>query len=181
MSRIRYSIGIDLGKGGAIVIIDQVTSEIGKITMPLIKGTKELDVAEIINILKIFDPKESFVAFEDVRAIFGAQAGATFTFGFVAGATEAAVISLGFQFRKINPKVWQKLAFLGIPEVRKPNKVDKNGKEIKGKVDTKAMALHASKRLFPNFDGRATERSRIAHDGIIDALLIAWYVTQTYK
>lgn len=178
---IRYNIGIDLGKGGAIVVIDNKTNEIEKVIMPLIKGTKELDVAEIINILKIFDPKESFVSFEDVRAIFGAMAGATFTFGFVAGATEAAVISLGFQFRKVNPKVWQKLAFAGVPEIRKPDTKDKNGKVIKGRVDTKAMALLASKRLFPDFDGRATERSRNAHDGIIDALLIAWYITQTYK
>jgi|LakMenEpi03Aug12_release.lakeMendotaPanAssembly.Ray.scaffolds.fasta_scaffold951196_1 hypothetical protein len=175
----RYSIGIDIGKSGAIIIHDLEDNTIDKFVMPTIG--KELDVHGIHSILKCFEGEDCMVAFEDVRAIFGSSAGATFTFGFVAGCTEALVISLGLPYRKVNPKVWQKQAFAGVPELRKPSKINKLGKEVRGGIDTKAMALIASKRLFPNFDARPTERSKNAHDGIVDALLISWWICQNYK
>jgi hypothetical protein len=40
-------------------------------------------------------------------------------------------------------------------------------------TETKAMSLLAAKRLFPNEDLRATERCAKAHDGKVDALLLA--------
>jgi len=174
-----YSIGIDIGKAGAIVIQEISTGKILKTTMPIIG--KELDTHALVEILKPFKDTDCMVAFEDLRALFGASAGATFSFGFVAGATEAIVVSLGLPYRKVNAKVWQKQAFMGVPEIRKPDTKDKNGKIRKGSIDTKAMALIASKRLYPNEDTRPTERSKNPHDGIVDALLISWWIIQNYK
>lgn len=175
----RYSIGIDLGKNGAVVIHDLETGKIEKFVMPVV--AKQLDLHTLYELLSAFKGQDVMVAMEDLRAIFGSSATATFTFGFVCGATEALIVSLGLPYRKVNAKVWQKEAFAGVPEVRKPGKVDKNGKKRKGAIDTKAMALLASKRLFPDFDTTPTERSVKPHDGIVDALLISWWVTQNYK
>jgi hypothetical protein len=175
----RYFVGIDIGKNGGICIQDVETGEIIKSVMPIIG--KEFDIHSFVAILKPFKDTDCMVAFEDLRAIHSASAGATFTFGHIAGATEAAVISLGLPYRKVNAKVWQKQAFAGIPEIRKPDVTDKNGKIKKGAIDTKAMALIASKRLYPNVDTRPTERSKNPHDGIVDALLINWWVIQNYK
>jgi len=174
----RYAIGIDIGKSGAIVIQDLRTKEIEKFIMPVVG--KQLDIHKLHEMLNVFKGEDCMVAFEDLRAIYGSSAGATFTFGFVAGVTEALVISLGLPYRKVNAKVWQKQAFAGIPEIRKPSTTNKNGKLVIGRIDTKPMALIASKRLFPKVDCRPTERCKNAHDGIVDALLISWWITQNY-
>lgn len=175
----RYAIGCDIGKSGAIVIQDLENGNIVKQVMPIVG--KDVDVHELISILEAFKDTDCMVIIEDVRAIFGAAASSTFTFGFVAGVTEAALIALKLPYRRVNPKIWQKLAFAGVKEIRKPSTKNKLGKEIKGKVDTKAMALIAAKRLYPNVDLRPTERSKNPHDGIVDALLMSWYCKQTYK
>lgn len=175
----KFACSVDIGKNGAIVIQDLETGTIVKQVMPII-GT-DVDVQELINILEALKGTDCMVIIEDVRAIFGAAASSTFTFGFVAGVTEAALIALKLPYRKVNPKVWQKLAFMGVKEIRKPSTKNKLGKEIKGKIDTKAMALVAAKRLYPNVDLRPTERSKNPHDGIVDALLMSWYCKQVYK
>lgn len=48
-------------------------------------------------------------------------------------------------------------------------------KKQKVKVDTKATSLLAAKRLFPNETFLATARSKVPHDGIVDAVLIGEY------
>ena len=41
------------------------------------------------------------------------------------------------------------------------------------KVDTKATSLTAAKRLWPGDGFLASPKSKVAHDGIVDAMLIA--------
>lgn len=174
----KYYIGIDIGKSGAIVIQDQDGRIVDKQTMPKI-GT-ELDIHALNDILLSYPKEDMICAFEDLHAIFGSSAGSTFSFGHICGVTEALVIANHIPFIKVQAKVWQKEAFQGIPEIRKPSKINKNGTEVKGRLDTKAMAEIASKRLFPSVDTRATERSKKVHDGIIDALLISWWIRKNY-
>ena len=50
----------------------------------------------------------------------------------------------------------------------------------KTKVDTKAMALMAAKRLFPKVNLIMTERSTTPHDGLVDALLMAEYARRKF-
>lgn len=59
----------------------------------------------------------------------------------------------------VPPQTWQKIMWLGTDS----------------KLDAKPRSLQAAKRLFPSTELRASERCRIAHDGIVDALLIAEY------
>jgi len=175
----RYAIGIDLGKNGAIVIRDLEKNDIQTMVMPLVGN--QFDMHLMSDILDEFAGEDAMVGIEDLRAIYGASASATFTFGFICGATEALIAAHKIPYRKINAKVWQREAFKGIPEIRKPSKIDKNGKKRKGPIDTKAMAEIAAKRLFPNVDLRKSPRAKKNHDGIIDALLISWYIEQNYK
>ena len=37
------------------------------------------------------------------------------------------------------------------------------------------------KRLYPNTELRATQKSKKEHEGIVDALLISWWLIQNYR
>jgi len=163
-----YYIGIDPGKSGAIVIIDLVKNTIWKYAMPLI--SKELDCERINDILFNYKDKNCHVVIEKVHALFGSGASATFDFGYTCGALKALLIANGLPFTMVQPKEWQKEVWQGISELRKPGKEGK-----KGSIDTKGMALLAVKQLFPKEGLTGTERSKKAHDGIVDALLMAEY------
>lgn len=161
-------IGIDPGKNGAVVCIkdDKI---IKKFVMPNIGN--EFDIHEfnilIENIILTHNIIHVFI--ERVHAIFGSSAKATFIFGKICGIIEGIIVSHKLKYTLIEPKIWQKIMFQGIPEIRK------SSKKIKGKLDTKKMAEIAAKRLFPNENFKRTEKSKNNHDGIIDALLIAEY------
>ena len=51
----------------------------------------------------------------------------------------------------------------------------------KSKTDTKATSLLACNRLFPNANLLRTERSKKAHEGLVDAYLIAYYGQHWFK
>jgi len=171
-----YYIGIDPGKNGAIVCLKNGEIVLKEV-IPLI-GT-ELDICKLCQIIGSYRLPETHIFIEDVHAIFGSAAGATFSFGFVCGAIQAVVIAMQIPFILVQPKVWQKVAYQGIPEIRKPSILIKKGKRagqsMQGKRDCKKMSELAVKRLFPNVDLRANERCKISHNGIVDALLIAYY------
>jgi hypothetical protein len=169
-------IGIDVGKNGAMVMIDEKGEVTEIYTMPLF-GKDYYDWIEIANILS--DEKDEHVFIENVHAIYGASAGSTFTFGGGFHGIIAVVSTLQKPYTLVQPKEWQKVAYQGIHEIRKPpiriTKGKNIGKMKKGPKDTKAMSLVAAKRLFPNVDLRASERCKKPHEGIVDALLIAEY------
>ena len=175
-------IGIDPGKTGAIAAIGNTSVE--KYTTPLVGKEFDLSAFEVLLLQYKGDPNVH-VCIEDVHAVFGSAAGATFSFGFVCGAIQGIVSALRIPFTLVQPKMWQKEMYQGIPEIRKPDIKIKKGKRVgqsmKGKRDTKAMSLLAAKRLFPNVDLRASERCRIPHDGIVDALLLAEYCRRKFK
>lgn len=178
-------IGIDPGKTGAIVAIQPGTPQkIQKWVIPTV-GT-ELDIREMVEILFSYVSTTAHIYVEDVHAIFGSAAGATFTFGFVCGVIQGIVAASGLSYTLVQPKVWQKEIYQGIPEIRKPSVKIKKGKRIgqmmKGAKDTKKMSLLAAKRLFPDVDLKRTPRCDNPHDGIVDALLIAEYgLRRTYN
>ena len=169
-------IGIDPGKKGAIVELSDQTI-LTSYTMPLIGN--QLDIQKLYEILCHFRLKANHIFIEDVHALFGVAAKATWNFGFVCGAIQACVVASGIPFTLVQPKVWQKEVYRGIPEMRKPSYIIKQGKRRgqsqKGPIDTKKMSELAAKRLFPATDLRKNENCEISHDGIVDALLIAEY------
>lgn len=175
----RYFIGIDPGKEGALVVFSGVN--VIKYVMPTIGP--ELDCHELSRILKKYAEQDSFVCLEQVHAIRGSAAGATFTFGGVYYACRMGLCAFNIPFTLVQPKIWQKVMYQGIPEIRKPPILIKKGKRagqtMPGRLDTKKMSLIAANRLFPTVDLRKNEKCRVAHDGIVDALLIAEYCRKT--
>lgn len=168
--------GIDPGKQGAVVAIDE-DGRITKHVMPVIG--KVLDLHAIKKIMCEFSKDDCHVYIEDVHAMFGSSAGSTFQFGFCCAAVQMACVAFDIPMTLVQPKKWQALMYVGVPEIRKPSIKIKTGKRagqmMKGKKDTKKMSLVAVNRLYPGLELRRNDRCKIPHDGIVDALLIASY------
>lgn len=156
--------GIDVGKQGGFAKLYE-DGELQLFTMPMIG--KEYDVQEVINILMPQFGKEKIthVVIENVHAIQG-RAGATsnFQFGLGKGLLIGIVAAMSHRYTLVNPKQWQKVAWEGVTK----------------QSDNKKTSLVAAKRLFPKETFVPTERSRKAHDGLVDAALMAYYAKITY-
>lgn len=160
-----FNIGIDIGKKGAIVVLAKQpwTNAIDPIPMPMIGD--QVDYHQVFEILSRYKGTDCHVIFEKLGVIFGTGKSTAFSMGYQSGAIEMACISLGLSYTKVPAKQWQKEMFQGVEEITKQGKSSR---------DTKAMALIAAKRLFPDYRltiGRATT----PHDGVVDALLMADY------
>ncbi len=162
-------IGIDIGKAGAITIIDKEQNVLDTIQMPLIKT--ELDYHRLFRILKDYEGKQLMVVFEKLGVIFGSSKRTAFSMGEQLGAIEMVCISLSLPYTEVPAKTWQKEMFQGIPE-----------QTIAGtkKRDTKAMALLAVKRLYPNLKLTFGDRATKPHDGLIDSVLMAEYARRKF-
>lgn len=175
-----YSIGVDVGKLGAIVALDNNRKILFKKEVPLI--AKDVDIRKytkyLLYLKKKFKGKSYMVYIEQVHAIFGSSAHNTFQFGRQSMIPEVICSILGMPFTLVQPKEWQKEAWAGIKPIRKPDKKDKNGRVRKGSVLTKDTSSIAVQRLFPseNFKIKLKKGySKNNHDGIVDACLIAYY------
>ena len=159
-------LGIDVGINGAITCMDESGKVESICVMPKINnifdGRKFDDMLDSICGLDI----DCTVFIEDVHAIFGSAAKATFTFGKTCGIIEGIIIGNCLPYIYVQPKIWQKEMFQGVKEVRKPKT---------NRVDTKAMSELACKRLFPDVKFTATDRCTKTHDGMTDSCLIAEY------
>lgn len=165
-------IGIDPGKDGGISITFH-DGEIKSWVMPVIG--KVIDIQELT---KILDPclGDAYCVLEDVHAIFGSSAGATFAFGYSLGLLEGILTAFMIPYSKIAPKKWQSQMFEGVKLQQKPSST---GKTMK--TDTKSMATIAAQRIFPNIDLRATDRCKKPHDGKVDSLLMMEYCRRNFN
>lgn len=164
--------GIDPGKSGAIVAIfgdDIIRSWI----MPTIG--KEYDVRSLWKIIKDLSNFNIYCVLEDVHALFQVSANSTFDFGYGLGLIEGILTACEIPYSKIAPKKWQSLMFEGVPLITKPSSTGKTQK-----TDTKKMALIAAQRIFPTYDLKASDRCKKAHEGIVDALLMAQYSRRNF-
>jgi hypothetical protein len=151
-------IGIDIGLKGAIAYI-QADGSIYCTPMPVIKDT--LDPTELMSALS--RGGKAVAVFEKLGVIFGTAKSTAFSMGYQSGAVEVGCIAAGLTYTKVPAKQWQKDMFIGVDEI----------KNSKGKRDTKAMALVAVKRIFPQVKLTFGERATKPHDGLVDALLMA--------
>lgn len=174
MSKIR--VGIDVGKDGGIAVFKDEKLDLLQVTPNI--GT-QIDLRGISQILETYynQPHTDFhVVVEDVHAIGGSAAGATFVFGWSLGILEGILVGLSIPYTKVAPKEWQSQLWQGVKPVIKPPK----GESKRKVVDTKATSLLAAQRLFPNVDFRKSERATKAHDGMVDAILLAEYCRRKF-
>jgi len=169
----KYIVGIDPGKNGAITVLTLDGNIFLKKVMPSIG--KEFDSLEFSNFIYEYKDEIYCAYIEHVHSLFGVSSKATFSFGKICGFIEGIISAYKIPYVLVQPKKWQLEMFEGILEHRKPSKLNKKGKLIKGKIDTKIMSALACKRLFPKENFTATERSKKIHDGITDSILIAEY------
>lgn len=104
------------------------------------------------------------VMIENVHAIHGSAAKATFSFGFNAAVVEVIPQTVGLSVDKVNPKKWQKT--VGVRS------------SIKGKhIKTEVASICA--RLYPKISVHGPRGGLL--DGKSDSLMIAHYAKLTYR
>ncbi len=161
-------IGIDPGKtGGISVLLPDGSRQF--FTIPVIG--KEVDLKEFNRIIAslITDNPDHWVGLERVHAVPGSGAAQTFEFGWICGVLEAILVANNARWEHIAPKTWQKVIWEGVPKQVKSS----------GGTDTKSTSLIAAQRWFPDekfLPPDAGPRKTKAHDGLVDAALIAAYM-----
>lgn len=168
-------VGIDIGKQGAITCLDAFGNIVFQKRTPLIGA--EYDIKTLIVILS--NPHIKHVCFEVLAPQhFKSSSKAMFGLGFGYGLFQGICTALNVPFTSVRAVDWQKEMFQGVPIQRIKTTQNKKGE----KNDTKAMALMAAKRLFPNDDFKGTSDKRASnHDGVVDATLIAEYCRRHFK
>lgn len=155
-------IGIDNGVTGALAALsDHPGPPLGMIPMPIAKARKgnEIDVRAVhLWLTEITGGNLSNATYiiEEPGGSKSAQAAAS-----MAGSFHAmrALFDVKFlRFERITPQSWQKVMLPGC----------KTG-------ETKPRALAKARQLWPHETFLAAPRSRVPHDGMIDAALIAEY------
>ena len=162
-------VGIDIGKHGAIAIMENKngSQEIHTVPMPMIKDQVDYhELSDMMRDLRVAYACNLHVVFEKLGVIFGSAKSTAFSMGHQSGAIEMACIAHSISYTKVRAVDWQKQMFQGVDEILKSGTTKK---------DTKAMALVAVKRLFPNVDLTFGPKAKKPHDGLVDAVLMAEY------
>lgn len=154
-------IGIDIGKKGAIAVINE--NSIDTFPMPMTKD--EVDIGSLFFILATNSPENTHIIFEKLGVIYGSSKQTAFSMGYQMGLVEAFCVAMEIPYTAVRAKDWQKEMFKHTTVINKPGKTSK---------DTKAMALVTIKRLFPTLSLTYGKTNK-PHDGLIDAVLIAEY------
>jgi hypothetical protein len=161
MGDIQVIIGVDNGiSGGLCAISSHDGSVIDSIAMPTeeANGKSEVYVKGVLYWLDQFSPLSTLVAIEEpLRHAKSSQAmrSMSISFGKILGLCE----TIEYPVYRVQVKEWQDV---------------KLGKRL-AKGQTKVKALAVANDLWPEENWLATSRSRIPHDGMVDAALIAHY------
>jgi len=176
----KYFAGIDPGVNGALVVLNQDGKLLEVFMIPKVGSTTEVDKKALVEMFADFYARYGedlkHLVMENVHAIFGSAAGATFTFGGIVWAEETQLLTYGIPYTLVTPKEWQKEMWQGVTPLRKPSKKDeKTGKVREGSILTKETTIIVVGRLFPNVDltDPTKSRSKKIHDGIADDILLA--------
>jgi len=160
-------LGCDPGLDGGFAVVSGDRIEYKMVTPTLSFTTKkgktkrELDRDGILSFLQTL-PNHTRVVIEEQEAFRSQDIKATCTtcknYGMVLMGLSVAHMFV----TEVPPATWQE--HFGIVSVKKSRG-----------VSTKEQALQIARAIYPSADFRKSERSQIAHDGIVDATLIATY------
>jgi hypothetical protein len=120
--------------------------------------------------------KDVTCVIEDVHAIFGSSAKATFQFGFNKGYLIGLLSAYKIPYTLVQPKEWQKCMWQNSDLVVNYKTMTVKGKQVtKKEINTKQTSLNCVKRLFPTMDFRKSERAKKVDDNKIDSILMCEY------
>ena len=164
----RVYLGIDVGSKGFITLNNN-----GSFEFYSISDNDSYKLGDIIKSIKERFP-DVICIMEEIHAIYGSSAKATFSFGEINGLLKGLLIAYKIPYHLIPPKKWQSNIWENKDMVVAYKTVTIKGKEvIKKDVNTKQTSLNAAKRIFPNVDFRKTERCKKYDDNKVDSLLIS--------
>lgn len=166
----QYSLGIDIGKKGALVILQKnkdLISIRSKIAMPLFKDGS-LNMNAIMDFIDDYiDLGGTKVCMEKIVPIFRVSKTSYGVLKYQEGVITALCACKSLDLVQVLSREWQEYSFRGIQEIKKKNDASKR--------DTKAMALKAVQQQFPKENLVFGARALVPHDGLVDAILIANY------
>lgn len=172
----KIRVGIDIGANGAIALFTDNSLSY----MKLPKTGNEINISEVVDFILQYDTGDCHVVIEDLHSVFGSSAKSNFQFGVNNGLIIGMLQVLRIPFTKIAPKKWQKEMWEGIRPIEINTGKKKKDGTPKYKIDTKATSLIAAKRLFPKENFLPSDRSKVPHDGIVDAVLMAEYCRRNF-
>ena len=166
----RVYLGIDVGSKGFVTLNTGTELRFYSIA--------DNDAYQLSNILH--DIKAEFqnvvCAMEEIHAIFGSSAKATFAFGEINGLLKGLLIANKIPYHLVAPKKWQSEIWDNKDMVVSYKTATIKGKQVsKKEVNTKQTSFNAAKRIFPAVDLRKTERCKNLDDNKCDSLLISEY------
>lgn len=165
----RIYIGIDLGKKGAIVVMDNEKNLLLQLPTPMIRN--EIDWFSINELIERYKDKNVVVTFEKIGIIHGSSKITAFSMGGQLQGMINLCIAHKVRYETVPPKKWQEEIFGTQLKIYIPNTK---------RIDTKAMALVAYRKLYPDRDIKFTDRQNKAQDGLIDAALICEYAYRKF-
>lgn len=157
-------IGIDPGSKG-FVAVDYVDGRRGWCAL---SENGWGDVAEFLKGVKAAADGDCVCCMEEIHAVYGSSAKATFSFGECFGVLQGLLVGLGIAYHLVPPKTWQKEIWVAQDKVYKSG----GGKRA---VDNKATSMRAAQRLLPGVDLRRNVKCRNMDDNKCDAALICEY------
>jgi len=148
-------IGIDNGVSGALAAISPHSQIVSVLPMPTLKSRKgnEIDILSVWQWLEGLGRHKLTVTIEEPGGSKSAKAATSMAGSF--HALRSLCVLKGLRWHRITPQAWQKELLPGC----------KAG-------DSKPRALAAARQLWPSESFLASDRCRVAHDGIVDAALI---------
>lgn len=163
-------VGIDIGKEGAIKFLSSIHDY--TCVMPL-DEEGALNIKMVHAILSECVGKDFHVVFEKLTPLHLASKSSNWSLAHQYGAIEALCVSLNIPYTKVAPKEWQAEMLSNIAPLRKKD----------GTSDTKGRALLKVKELFPDLSltDPNKPRSKVPHNGIVDAILLAEYGRRNIK
>lgn len=179
--------GIDPGKTGHIVILDQDGQILFQKQTPLIG--KEYDKQEMHQIIYQFEKTQTHIChfvLEDVHATQMGGKSSNFDFGRGKGLWEMALTARFVPHTMVTAKQWQKQMWQGVKKQYKSTRRKTKAGNFVKKIDTKATSLLAAKNLMPNEDWRNISDKTgkplsSINDGKVDAYLMAEYCRRNFK
>lgn len=162
-------LGIDPGQSGGLCLLPDDLTDIQIQVMP--------SPHELCALLVEWRPKHVFL--EKAQAMPKQGVSSVFTYGHHNGVVEGILIALGIPHTLVPPSVWS-------AEIHKGTKIKKRKASEAGNASQlknmrKQRSLEAATRLFPWLDFRGTAKSKKAHMGIVEAVLIAEYGRRSLK
>lgn len=174
MNREKRFVGIDVGGDGAVVGINHRGQLDFMSAVP--KTKNKVDYKQLKRTIEdACATGDVMVAMEDNQNIRGSSSKSNFGFGINKGFKYCCVIDQRHEM--VHPRKWQGVIWTNHDKIYK-SKLTPTGRKS---VDTKATSLVAAKRLFPEQTFLKSTRSSKPHDGIVDAVLIAYYCYLKYK